>query len=621
MSYTQDTNYTFFATPTPLLENADAIVRLDKMEVTIEARDKMKVTSRRIVTVLNKDGNRHVHGYLGYEKNDKVNTLEAIVYNGNGNEITTFKKKDFLDVSAVSGGTLYSDSRVMYFQYTPISYPYTVEVIKEYTTPNTAFLPRWSFVDGYGVSTEKSEFSIQFYEGSSFRKKETNFDGYAITLEETPNTLHYTGEQIAAIKYEQMSPNFYDIVPVVKVALEEFHLEGVNGSAKTWKDLGQWMYNDLIKSQGAIPPATIEKVKGLVANLSTPEEKIKAVYQYVQSNTRYISVQLGIGGWMPISASEVDKVKYGDCKGLTNYTMALLKAVGIPSYYTVVYGGREIRDLDPEFPSMQGNHVFLNIPLENNEMWLECTSQLTPANFISEFTDNRMVLLVKPDGGEMVRSRVYSDEENYQLTTGAYTLKPNGDIAGEVEIVSQGSQYNRKYRLTVGLDADKEEHYKEYWDYVNNLTIKNIGLENDKDNIIFKENVQLEASHYATISGKDLIFAPNAFSRNTYVPDRYRSRKNAVLIERGFLDEDNFTIEIPKGYKVNTLFEQQEINNKFGSYSISIAKEGEQKLRIKRKWLIKEGTYAKEDYKGYRDFLRAVARYDAAKIIVTNNQP
>jgi len=99
--------------------------------------------------------------------------------------------------------------------------------------------------------------------------------------------------------------------------------------------------------------------------LKLQEKKAKAIYEYVQNNTRYISVQIGLGGWKPISAKEVDDKKYGDCKGLTNYTKALLNLVDIESNYCVVYSGSEIQDISEDFTSMQGNHVILNIPQEN----------------------------------------------------------------------------------------------------------------------------------------------------------------------------------------------------------------------------------------------------------------
>ena len=46
-------------------------------------------------------------------------------------------------------------------------------------------------------------------------------------------------------------------------------------------------------------------------------EKIRVLYRYLQQNHRYISVQVGIGGMQPISASAVYTNGYGDCKGLS----------------------------------------------------------------------------------------------------------------------------------------------------------------------------------------------------------------------------------------------------------------------------------------------------------------
>ena len=326
---------------------------------------------------------------------------------------------------------------------------------------------------------------------------------------------------------------------------------------------------------------------------------------------------MGIGGWMPISAEEVDRVKYGDCKGLSNYTMALLKAVGIDSYYTVLYAGRRVRHMDPDFASLQGNHAFLNVPINGEDLWLECTSQITPVNHLGTFTDNRNVLKITHNGGEIVKTRQYVDEENYQLTKAEVFADVTGKINGKVVILSKGIQYNQKYRHPAKSSLEKEEFYKEYWDYVNNLSLGEITFKNDKKKIEFVEEVEISAENYLSETDGKLLFSPNMVNRNLLVPERSRNRKRDLMISRGYLDEDEFVIHIPEGYKPETLLPPVKLETKFGSYKISLEETEEGVLLYKRRLLVKSGRYGKEDYKPYRDFRKQVARYDNARIILT----
>jgi len=340
-----------------LTENANAVVRLDETIVDVLAVNKMVVYKRKVITILKKAGESSINPYAFYDPSTRLSNLGTVIYNEQGVELKKIKKRDFIDVSAVDGGTLYGDSRIKYFNYTPVSYPYTIDFSYTFTTSNTAFLPRWMPVDDYLVGTEKSIFKMNIAPELTWRKKEKNFQGYPIKNVSQRNQLHYEMEGLSAQKREMLSPSFHDFEPQVMVALNVFHLEGVNGTATDWDTMGKWQYEQLLKGRDKLPQGTIDLMANQLEGITNKIEKIKNVYQYVQDNTRYISVQLGIGGWQPISAQEVDEVKYGDCKGLTNYTMALLKSQGIEAYYSVVYAGDTKRGMEKDFACMQGNHV------------------------------------------------------------------------------------------------------------------------------------------------------------------------------------------------------------------------------------------------------------------------
>lgn len=613
----QELKYQALLIKEELKNNADAVLRLEDCNVIVNARDEMRINYRRIVTVLNSDGDDDIGTYLSYDKNVKIKNIQAVIFNAFGKEIKKAKKKDFKDVSAVSGGTLYSDSRVLYLDYTPVSYPYTVEFTYEYDSSNTAFLPRWYPLEGYNLSVEESSIKITDLANLSLRHKEKNFEKYPqIENLSSGTTLAYLVNDIPALKPESYSPSLSKIAPVVLFSLSKFHLEGVDGEATDWKSFGKWIYDDLIATRDALPESTVNEIRTLVTGINDPLEKAKIVYKYMQDRTRYISVQVGIGGWEPIDATTVDAAKYGDCKGLTNYTKALLKAAGVESYYTVVYAGRTPIGLEEDFASLQGNHVILNLPSENGDIWLECTSQIHPFGLLGDFTDDRNVLVVTPDGGILKRTPVYSTADNRQITKSEIILQENGAIDALVEISTFGVQYDNHFYRENDSKEDIDKYYKNYWKNVNDISIQNYEFENNRDDIRFTEKVALSASKYASLAGNRLIFEPNIFNNRLEVPRRYKERHLPFEIDRGYGYEDEFTIRMPEGYKIEAIPQNATIRSKFGTYEVSYVDNKNSTITYQRKVTFLNGAFNESEYENYRDFIKDVTKNDNSKIVL-----
>lgn len=601
-----------------LKSNANAVIRDYTLDIIIESLDKLNTKKRYVVTVLNKVGYENfVNTAAGYDNDSRVKSISAKFYDATGNQIKKFTKGKFTDVSAVSNGTLYDDSRVLYVDYTPIGYPFTLVFEVESTTKTTGFIPNWRPVPSYYVGVEKNTYKITNLTSTEIRTKEINFEGYDITKNTFDNGFEYVLTNAAPIQYESYSIGLRNLTPQVLVAVYDFALKGVRGKATNWKEFGDWMYQKLIKGRSELEPGTQAKILELTKDTDDPIEKARIVYKFVQDKTRYISVQVGIGGWEPIAANQVDKVGYGDCKGLTNYTKALLDVVGVESYYTVVYGGSQI-DIDPDFASIEGNHIILNIPNGGDDIWLECTSQTMPFGFLGDFTDDRDVLAITPDGGQIKHTSKYLNEDNLQVTHAEIKLDPQGSVNAKVVIESEGIQYDDRSYLGDESLKDLKKHYKSgYWSYNNNLEINKVSIDNNKDSISIKETLDVSISDYASLSGNDYLIKVNMFNRFNRVPKRYRNRKLPFKISRGFKDVDKYSFTIPEGFQLELLPPEKLIETKFGTYKVYLEKVDEKSFIYHKTFILKAGEHPKEDYASYRKFLRSVSKYENLRISLT----
>lgn len=613
-SFSQQNLHTSFSIPDNLKQNANAVIRDNKVDIVLESSRFMVVSLKRVVTVLNKEGNDAVNAYLHYDSNVDIKTLEVLVYDNFGKEIKKIKERDFKDASAVPNGTLYSDSRVKYLEYTPVKYPYTIELNSVYETENTAFINPFLPVDEYFLSVEHSSYTLNFPEDLTIRKKEKNIEGFKVNKEMTSNKIFYEIKDVEAFKPESYSPNFSDLLPRVMFASKQFTLEGVSSQVENWTEFGSWMYNDLIKTTHDLPEGTKQKIQELVKNEPDNISKAKKIYEYVQNKVRYIGVQVGIGGWKPFNASEVDQLGYGDCKGLTNYTLALLKAVGIDSNYSVVFSGDSQQSLEKDFAAMQGNHVILNIPNGDESVWLECTSQKLPFGFIGDFTDDRDVLVITPEGGKIEHTKKYSSKESLQVIKGTCTVLNDGGIHANVNVNSRGIQYNDKYWLETQPERDLDLHYKKRWKYINNMAIKSMRIENDKNDVQLIEYIDFEATNYTKKVGDRMLVNLNVLNRNSHIPDRYRNRKFPLKINRGFTDVDEVEIVLPSEYKIESLPKSKLLETDFGSYKTEITVVDDIKINYKRTFTVNDGKFPKESYAAFRTFYKDISKLDNTKV-------
>lgn len=166
-------------------------------------------------------------------------------------------------------------------------------------------------------------------------------------------------------------------------------------SFKSWEEVGQW-YGALQQPRLEVTPAIQAKAAELVRGLSSRDAKERAIYQFVSTKFRYISVSFGEGRYQPHSAGEVLANQYGDCKDKHTLFAALLKAVGIDAWPALVGAGVEF---DPDVPSpSQFNHVITYIPEDHSAVWLDTTPEVAPFGLLQAVLRDQKVLVIPENG-------------------------------------------------------------------------------------------------------------------------------------------------------------------------------------------------------------------------------
>lgn len=601
-----------------LLEESVAVIREHQIRININDSKNYSKKEKFAVTILNAKGSYHSRFYTYYDKETAVKELSAIIYDKDGVEIERFKKKNIRDYSTGGDGVSISDDRVKLIDYQILKYPITIEFYSEISSNNTGFVPSWNPVYGFNVGIESSSYKLTKNEALTVRSE--LLPGslmLPVEFDNTNTSIEASVTNIPSVNKETFCPALQELYPKLRVSLEEFYLHGYRGNSKSWSTLGRWYYENFWGKNLDLNPALIADIKSRTGQVSDPKEKAKIVYRYVQDNTRYISVQLGIGGWKPVAAKEVHQLGYGDCKGLTHYTRALLKSIDVDSHVAIVYAGKDKRDISKELPSIQGNHVILAIPFQGDTTWLECTSQTAPFGYIGEFTDDRDVLLVSQDGGRIVRTPKSDHQENVRVVNSTLHLNPEGVLSGNVQVENTGIHFNRSSMYESVESNDIEEYFLERFSHQNKLSIHNIAHSVDTDSIILHESLDIEIEDYGQLVGDEILLDLLTIRPPLVNVGLQRDRELPLVMRNGLTSVVKGQIILPNGWNVESFPEDAiTLDDAGGQYKLEVSRI-DNKITFYRELILYDGDFDAENYGPYSKFLRKVRKYDKTKILVS----
>jgi hypothetical protein len=611
-----DPKYPVSAIPESLKKDADVVKRMEEISFQIINSGETILHKKYALTILNENGDEYAGISEYYDKLITITSIEGTLYDASGKVLKRTKNKDISDLSAVSGNNLMDDSRMKSHHFYFREYPYTVEYEVEQRFSNTLFFPNWYPQEDEKYAVEQSSYTVICPAEYVIRYRAFNYKGEPeVTMEKGKKKMHWNITAVPAIKLPFAAPSWKEMTTVIYFAPSDFEIQGYKGNMTSWKDFGKFQAS-LNEGRDVLPANIEETVNRLTAGISDTREKIRILYNFLQKNTRYISIQLGLGGWQPLPAKDVATKGYGDCKGLTNYMYSLLKAAGIKSNYTLVYAGGNKDVLIDDFPSNRFNHVILCVPLAKDSVWLECTSQTLPAGYMSDFTGNRKALMITEEGGVVVRTPQYGIKENTQQRVIKAKLDEDGNLGMSVTASYGGTEQDDVSSLINGLSKEKVQKVLQKELELSTYDINSFKYEETKD-VLPKVDEQLEisVSKYATISGKRLFIMPNILNRGGYVLNDQKDRAFDYVYDNAFRHDDTYEIEIPEGYELEAAPSDASFKSKFGTYTCSTKLVGHKIVyhRVREHF---SGRYPAKEGIDLAKFFESVYRSDRSKMVL-----
>ena len=564
LSFAQADIYSALTIPDSIKKNADVVVREEIIKFTIKDFNSARYDVHQVITILNEQGKRYLNfNEFSYEFR-VLGDAEIKVYDAFGIKKNTFSKRDMTSLNYGEG--LVPEGKLTYFNVSPPGYPLTVEINYSIKYKGLFNYPG-NYFQHSNQSVQRAVFDVEVPADLSLRYKILNCNYKPdITRSGNKDMYHWEVKNLRAFKTEKHVGPTDNYLPQVLLGPNKFQLDEYDGDMTSWKNFGDW-YKKVYLKTAELPEDRKLFYADLVKDAKKDADKARILYNYLQNNMRYVSIQLGIGGLKPFPASFVDNKKYGDCKALSNYLKSALDAVGVKSSVVIIEAGTNPGIIPDDFPAHFFNHVILCIPQQKDSIWLECTSTTLPFAQLGPFTENRKGMMVTDDGGVLVNTPISKYLDNAQSAHTIIEVNEEGGAKVKTSCSLIGEERNQLMMYYHDLQEDEKRKF-----FITNMEWKqpdNFEISNSKN----KANPYLVSAtmNYEKIfsfnAGNKLFFEPRLYPIFDEEVPEYEKRIRDYYFTCPYQAIDTTVYKFPAGFNSESIPKNKLIDFPFAHYT------------------------------------------------------
>ena len=283
--------------------------------------------------------------------------------------------------------------------------------------------------------TRQAIFALRIPNDLTFKWKTDNCELIPqLFHEDETNTYLWSHDKIPALKEESGMPAIEDVTHRLSYS-----------SVNSWDDVYTW-YRDLAKDRYVVDETIETIVHNLTKTLPTIEDKIRAIYDYVTSQIRYVGIELGQSAYQPSHASEVIRNLYGDCKDKTTLMITMLDLIGVKAFPVLLNPAPHER-VDPDMPSIsQFSHMIAAIATNDGYTWVDPASSTCRYGNLPDRDQGRKGFLIGDHKAMFVDIPIFPAHANQLQVKTEIQLTEQGTAEGEISVKTKG-QYNLDSRF------------------------------------------------------------------------------------------------------------------------------------------------------------------------------
>ncbi|MGI4853022.1 MAG: DUF3857 domain-containing transglutaminase family protein [Janthinobacterium lividum] len=611
--------------------DTDAVFLLEDTTYTVAPDGSLTRHVRKVIRILRPQGRRFGDLYASFNAGSKLKLMHIWSIGADGKEYAV-KDNELTEVGTGEGFELYSDGRARAGKAPGMDVGAVAAV--EYEQQIRPYENDIMWVPGEDVPVLRERMTLNLPPGYTFRtswkgkpKAEAIDAEHGRTVWEVSNQPALTTTEAVPLSPDQLS----------RAARMDVFYQGPNVAGSygpmsgDWQSVGEW-YERLAKDRNKPDAAITAKAQELVSGEKDFRDRTEAIASFVQTQIRYVAIEIGIGGHQPHSAAEVFHARYGDCKDKATLLSAMLNAVGIRSTWVLVDTSRGV--IASESPSLAANHMIAAIELpvdyKPERMYSVVTAnsgkrflifdptwEKTPFGQLERELQGSDALLIDGAGSQAIRLPVLKPQQNSISRKAQFALAADGTLTGTVEEQQSGDiARDRRYLFAEGTGKQQQQHLdRETSRDLQAFALDNLHVGNAADlDQPFRLTYSLKVDHFAQPLGGLLAVRPRVLGRESFPVDS-KHRELPIDLDKTQQVHDDFTITLPAGFEVDEVPEPVHLDLGFATYNSKTTVE-QNVLHYQRTYAVSEIVLPASRYPDVQKLARAIGADEQSNVVL-----